>query len=590
MVWTRFRTKDIDEILSLVDVNARKELKEDISDLLGEQIENIFIQRPLLFNKELGVLMNRDMPNVSFRRETIQRIFHAFYEFAGDKIETYRRLLQQLGINIGVSFSIDLMRFFAHQEKIPYGYEDFLDFWARFDSTAGWGIISVKQFDLDKMALQIEFKNNFLVSESDKHVHCPFLMGYMLGVLGVSFDFIFKALEAHGHLTPKKRLIPNSVNEIDEADCVFDFTFIEIDSTKSFDKFFEAMLAHLKGDNINAVTALRNAIEFCIKDKLGIPTDNPTSFYRILKSLRGVNIHEINYNEIESAYKRLSEVLHGKDVRKIRVDELVEASYAFALEVGRLTLSKDQIDAAREYLKREPQVKIGTEFKPTPPKRVTTGYGELDKMLLGGIPETYPIILTSPLCDERDLLIKRFIDAGTKEGQITFYVTTNVHEVKTYAEKFQSYLYLFICNPQADTIIKESLPNVFKLKGVENPTDINIALTSAFCRLDESPAGLRRACLEIVSDLLLEHQAMQTRRWLNSLIPELRSRGFTTLAVVDPQSHLEHEVQAILEPFEGWFDIYEKDTKKFLRIKRMRNQKYQENPLALEKQKLEIHI
>jgi KaiC/GvpD/RAD55 family RecA-like ATPase len=589
-VWTRFKTEDIDEILSLVDVSARKKLKEDMADLLGQQVENIFRQRPLLFNKELGELMNRDMPNVSFRRETIQRIFHEFYEFAGDNKEAYERRLQQLGINIGVSFSIDVMRFFAHQEKIPDNYKDFLDFWAKFDSTAGWGIISVKQFDLDKMALQVEFKNNFLVNESDNHAHCPFLMGYILGVLGVSFDFIFKALEANRHLTPKKRLIPNSVKEIDDADCVFGFTFIEINSTESFDKFFVAMLAYLKGDNMTAIMALRTAIEFCIKDKLGIPKDSHASFHRILKCLKGLNIHEINYNEIEDAYEKLSQPLHGKDIREIRVEELLETSYVFALEVEGFVFSKGQISAIKESLKEEPRVKIETELKPTLPERVTTGYGELDEMLHGGIPESYPVILTSPLCDERDLLIKRFIDAGTKEGQITFYVTTNVSEARTYTEKIQPNFYLFICNPQADTIIKGSLPNVFKLKGVENVTDISIALTSALRKLDETPTGPRRACLEIVSDLLLEHHALQTRRWLNSTIPELRTRGFTTLAVVNRRMHTKHEVQAILEPFEGWFYIYEEGTEKFLKIRRMRNQKYQESPLALKKEKLEINL
>jgi len=225
------------------------------------------------------------------------------------------------------------------------------------------------------------------------------------------------------------------------------------------------------------------------------------------------------------------------------------------------------------------------------PSRIRIGYKDLDNSLLGGIPENFAIILTSISCDERDLLIKRFLETGAKEGQITFHITREASEIKTLAEEFRSNFYLFICNPQADTIIKD-LPNVFKLKGVENLTDINIALTSAFRKLDTSQKGQRRACIEIISDVLLRHHAVQTRRWLTGLIPELRSKGFTTLAVMNPQMHASEEVQAILGLFEGEISIYEKENKKglkkHLRIKKMYNQRYLEREIPLIKEKLQI--
>lgn len=224
------------------------------------------------------------------------------------------------------------------------------------------------------------------------------------------------------------------------------------------------------------------------------------------------------------------------------------------------------------------------------PGRITTGYKDLDDMLFGGIPENYTVILTSPSCDEKDALIKKFLELGVKGGQITFYITTEASEVMALAKKFQSNFYLFICNPQADRII-ESLPNVVKLKGVENLTDINIALTSAFRRLDESIKGPRRACIEIVSDVLLQHHAVHTRRWLTGLIPEMKSRGFTTLAVMNPQMHPPEETHAILGLFEGEISVYEKESEKnsekSLKIRKMYNQKYLESDLPLRKERLE---
>ncbi|MFB0513971.1 MAG: winged helix-turn-helix domain-containing protein [Candidatus Bathyarchaeia archaeon] len=223
------------------------------------------------------------------------------------------------------------------------------------------------------------------------------------------------------------------------------------------------------------------------------------------------------------------------------------------------------------------------------PGRVTTGYKDLDNLLFGGIPENYAVILTSPSCDEKNLLIKSFLGAGAKEGQITFHVTIEASGVKTLAEKFQSNFYLFICNPRADTMIK-SLPNVFKQKGVENLTEISIALNSAFRRLEESLSGPRRACIEIISDVLLQHHAVTTRRWLTGLIQDLKSRGFTTLAVMNPQMHPLQEVHAILGLFEGEINIYEKESEKgiekFLKIRKMYNQRYLESKLPLRREKL----
>jgi len=235
-------------------------------------------------------------------------------------------------------------------------------------------------------------------------------------------------------------------------------------------------------------------------------------------------------------------------------------------------------------------------FEPEPvaeiivPEFITTGYKDLDDLLFGGIPRNYAVILKSPSCDERDLLIKRFLETGVKEEQVIFHVVAKASGVKNLAEEFQSNFYLFICNPEADAIIK-SMPNVFKLKGVENLNDINIALASAFRKIEKAPTRTRRICIEIVSDILLHHHTVQTRRWLNALIPKLKSEGFTTLAVMDPGMHSPQEVRAVLDLFEGEMDIYEKETEKglekFLKIKKMTDQKYTKTELHLREEKLQ---
>jgi len=219
------------------------------------------------------------------------------------------------------------------------------------------------------------------------------------------------------------------------------------------------------------------------------------------------------------------------------------------------------------------------------PDRITTGYGDLDNLLFGGIPKNYAVILTSRSCNERDLLIKRFLEAGAQEGQPTFHIITKASGLRSTAEELPSNLFLFICNPQADEMIG-SQPNVFKLRGVENLTEINIALSSAFRESDKLPKGPRRACIEIISDVLLQHDTVQTRRWLNALIPEFKAKGFTTLALMDPEMHPPQAVRAVLDLFDGEINIYDREPEIYLRIRRMHDQRYLDNELLLSREKL----
>jgi hypothetical protein len=115
------------------------------------------------------------------------------------------------------------------------------------------------------------------------------------------------------------------------------------------------------------------------------------------------------------------------------------------------------------------------------------------------------------------------------------------------------------------------------LKGVENLTDISIALTKVIHGSIPSNTLDRRICIGLVSDAVLYNGVVQTRRWLMELIPELKSNGFTILAVMDPKMHAAEDLYKILSLFDGEIVIEEKQMKKlekFLKIVRMSNQEY----------------
>ena len=93
--------------------------------------------------------------------------------------------------------------------------------------------------------------------------------------------------------------------------------------------------------------------------------------------------------------------------------------------------------------------KIGEETISVPilPDRVTTGFADLDALLFGGIPENYAVILTSPPSNERELLIKRFLEAGTNAHATTIYFTTEPGSAKALAEGISVRLLPFHLQP-----------------------------------------------------------------------------------------------------------------------------------------------
>jgi tetratricopeptide (TPR) repeat protein len=258
-----------------------------------------------------------------------------------------------------------------------------------------------------------------------------------------------------------------------------------------------------------------------------------------------------------------------------------------ALEIFRKIGNKNDVEKVKARISF---IETGKEIsKLKPIEHVSTGHADLDKLLYGGIPSNCTVALTSPSCNERDLLIKSFLETGAKKSEFTFYLTIDPGVVKPVAEEYPSNFYLFVCNPQADAIIKAA-PNVVKLKGVENLTDISVALTSAIRKLDPSLTGARRICVGLISDVLLQHHAVQTRRWLTALMAELKSAGFTALAVFDPEMHSSQEARAILDLFDGEINIHEKETekgpRKYLTIKRMSTYRYLEEELLLKREQL----
>jgi KaiC/GvpD/RAD55 family RecA-like ATPase len=212
--------------------------------------------------------------------------------------------------------------------------------------------------------------------------------------------------------------------------------------------------------------------------------------------------------------------------------------------------------------------------------RVTTGTQELDSLLLGGIPREYAVVLSGPPCDERELLIKNFLNAGAKE-EVTFYIATEITGLENLLE--HSSFFLFLCNSKPKTPIPD-LPNVYKLPGKADITNLGIALTKAIRSVDQSITN-KRICIEILSDVLVKHGTNITREWISGLITDLGAKGFTMLAVMNPAMHPPDQATAVLDLFDGEIRLAQSDDpldcKKSIVVKKLRNQDYIKNPICL---------
>jgi KaiC/GvpD/RAD55 family RecA-like ATPase len=339
-------------------------------------------------------------------------------------------------------------------------------------------------------------------------------------------------------------------------------------------------------------TQPKNTIRVGEKERIEVYIKNVGNTAIFLKKIK--NILSEDFQPISSSDGEIVENgnlnLNRKRLRPQETDEITIIFEPLRSGIFQIKPRIDYLDSAGTQTFIECHTKVFKVLKPALPGRITTGYSELDNLLLGGLPEKYAIVLTAPSSDESEMLIKRFLRAGAKAGETTFFFTLESENGKALAKEFHSNFYLFIFNPRADGDIM-NLHNVVKLNGVGNLSHIDIELTKSLRMLDSSQSRPRRICMEIISDILLQHKAVTTRKWLRGIISELKSNGFTIIAVVNPLMHPPDQVQAILGLFDGEISIFEKDTEEgvenILRVRRMYTQRYLKNELVLLREQLE---
>ncbi len=216
---------------------------------------------------------------------------------------------------------------------------------------------------------------------------------------------------------------------------------------------------------------------------------------------------------------------------------------------------------------------------------VPTGYVALDNVLNGGLPAGTSVVLTSPSCDEKDVIIHRLLDTALMHNHPCIFISSSLDHIRDLLPKYRRLLFLIVCNPQAD-VLTVGLPEAVKLKTLDSLTELNLGISNALSKMNASYGAV--LCLETLDDILLTHHAA-TRRWLMDILTRIKADRVTCIATLNPAMHPQTETQGVLETFDGQIDLYEAEIQvrpKLIRVRRLGGRKFTDTELRVDKDRI----
>jgi KaiC/GvpD/RAD55 family RecA-like ATPase len=216
---------------------------------------------------------------------------------------------------------------------------------------------------------------------------------------------------------------------------------------------------------------------------------------------------------------------------------------------------------------------------------VSSGLPVLDYLLRGGLPRTSTTLITSPACDERDSVLRKYLEKGAKAGGRSIYVAKDISKIDDLIQAYGSNMMALVTTP-AKGAEYTSLRVTSK---PENLTAISIDLKSALTdsQVTSKPKIL---CVDLLDDVLLLHGPTLTRKWLADVLMKTKNFGFTVLATLNSQIHSPSNLQAVIELFDGHIEIIERDIddtpKRIIRVRKMQRRKFLETEAVLSRDRL----
>ncbi len=209
-------------------------------------------------------------------------------------------------------------------------------------------------------------------------------------------------------------------------------------------------------------------------------------------------------------------------------------------------------------------------------------------MLGGGLPKTSSILLLSPRCEERDLLLRKIIQSVLSAEIPTFYLSNDLAKIQEMAKTYGRNFYAF--TPEASKIPSPPA-NLYQISNIDSPTDLD----GAFAKILDRRATRGKNRLLIVDLLTYSHMFLVDKgvtagKWFSDFLAKRKAEDFTVIAFLNPLVASNEEKQTLTGVFDGIIEIHEKEVggkpKRFLMIKRMNGHEHSDSELMLDKDKL----
>ena len=218
---------------------------------------------------------------------------------------------------------------------------------------------------------------------------------------------------------------------------------------------------------------------------------------------------------------------------------------------------------------------------------LSTGYPDLDRLLAGGLPEGYAILILSASWDERDLLLRRIIRSSIQSGRPTFFISNDINTTQELGGMYPKDFYAY--SALADKMTSPH-GNLYRIPGVGNLSEFTISLSTLMKETAVGSNTTKLLIVDMLSELLLRHKALTTVRWLSDFLAKRKVEKFTVIATLNPSMAPKEETQPVSDLFDGVIEIYEKAlgerTRRFLVIKKMHGRRYVDSDLMLDRDKL----
>jgi KaiC/GvpD/RAD55 family RecA-like ATPase len=220
---------------------------------------------------------------------------------------------------------------------------------------------------------------------------------------------------------------------------------------------------------------------------------------------------------------------------------------------------------------------------------LSTGHGDLNVLLGEALPKGSAVLMLSPRCDERDLLLRRIIGAALSAGMPTFYLSNDPSKIQdltsTYGKDF------YALSPQAAKILSPPA-NLYKIPNIDSLNDLNVVFTKVLETRVKQGTSNKLLIIDLLtySHIFLVNKGATARKWFTDFLAGRKAEDFTVLAFLNPLVTSKEETQTLTDLFGGVIEIYEKELsgrlRRFLVIKKMHGQRYSGSEFMLDKDKL----